>query len=315
MVLKALFTYDYGKEKMKKIEELGYKVIIRDENKVVFEEEFNDVDILVCYNPFSTLDISLIQNLKWIQLSSIGIDQVPKDVVLARKITVTNNKGGYSIPIGEWIVLKILEMLKNSREFYEKQKNKVWKMDTSLLELYNKTVGFIGTGTIAQEAAKRLKGFDVNILGVNTNGRKVEYFDECFSMQNLKDMLSRCDIVVVAVPFTKETYHLINDDIISSMKDGVFLINIARGSVIDTDALIKALNTKKIKKAALDVFEEEPLSEDSPLWDMENVIITPHNSWISEMRNERRFNLIYENMKRYIEGRELLNIVDIIKGY
>ncbi|MCX7695644.1 MAG: phosphoglycerate dehydrogenase [Caloramator sp.] len=314
-MIKVLFTYDYGREKMKRIEDLGYKVLIRDENKVVYEEDFKDVEVLVCYNPFSILDIGLMEKLKWIQLSSIGIDQIPKDIVFARKIIVTNNKGGYSIPMGEWIVLKILEMIKNSREFYEKQKERIWKVDTSILELYNKTVGFIGTGTIAQEAAKRLKGFEVKLIGVNTNGRKVEYFDECYSLNEIKNVVKNCDFIVVSVPLTKETYHLIDKELISSMRDGVYIINIARGSVIDTDALIEAVKGGKIKKAALDVFEEEPLPKDSPIWDINNIIITPHNSWVSEMRNERRYNIIYENMKRYIEERELLNVVDIIKGY
>ncbi|MBZ4662904.1 MAG: D-isomer specific 2-hydroxyacid dehydrogenase [Caloramator sp.] len=312
---KVLFTYDYGRDKMKRIEDLGYEVLIRDENKVVYEKNFKDVEVLVCYNPFSTLDISLMEKLKWIQLSSIGIDQIPKDIVSARRIIVTNNKGGYSIPMGEWIVLKILEMIKNSREFYEKQKQKIWKVDTSILELFNKTVGFIGTGTIAQEAAKRLKGFEVKLIGVNTNGRKLEYFDECYSLNEIKDVVKKCDFVVVSVPLTKETFYLIDKELIENMKDGVYIVNIARGSVINTDALIEAVKKGKIKKAALDVFEEEPLTVESPLWDMENIIITPHNSWVSEMRNERRYNIIYENMKRYAEGRELLNTVDIIKGY
>lgn len=314
-MLKALFTYDYGKEKMKMIEDLGYEVILRDESKVVYEESFRDVDVLVCYNPFSTLDISQMENLKWIQLSSIGIDQIPKDVVFSKNIIVTNNKGGYSIPMGEWIVLKILEMIKNSREFYEKQKAKTWKMDTSLLELYDKTIGFIGTGTIAQEAAKRLRGFDVKILGVNTNGRDVEYFDKCYSMENIKEMIYLCDVVVVSIPYTKETHYLLNSSLMDYMKDGVYLVNIARGSVINTNDLIEKIKQGKIKKAALDVFEEEPLSKDSPLWEMDEILLTPHNSWISEKRNQRRFELIYNNMKRYIENKELINVVDIIRGY
>lgn len=314
-MLKALFTYDYGIEKMKMIEDLGYEVILRDESKVVFEENFRDVDVLVCYNPFSTLDIIQMENLKWIQLSSIGIDQIPKDVVFSKNIIVTNNKGGYSIPMGEWIVLKILEMIKNSREFYERQKAKIWKMDTSLLELYNKTIGFIGTGTIAIEAAKRLKGFDVKILGVNTNGRDVEYFDKCYSMDNIREMISSCDVVVVSIPYTKETHYLLDGSLMDCMKDGAYLVNISRGSVINTNYLIEKIKEGKIKKAALDVFEEEPLPKDSPLWEMEEILLTPHNSWISEKRNQRRFELIYYNMKRYVENRELINVVDILKGY
>ena len=121
--------------------------------------------------------------------------------------------------------------------------------------------------------------------------------------------------MVLSIPYTKETHHLINENNINSLKKGACLINIARGSIIKESVLIEALQKGNIRGAALDVFEEEPLPQDSPLWEMNNVIITPHNSWISEMRNERRYNIIYENLKRFIAGEKLMNIVDIDKGY
>lgn len=314
-MIEALFTYDYGKDKMKSIEKLGYNVTIVDEKNMKYTENMKDTEILVCYDPFKTLDIAPMEKLKWIQLSSIGIDQLPLNEVRKSNIKITNNKGGYSIPIGEWIVLKALELLKNSKSLYEKQNNKKWKMDTSILELYDKTIGFMGTGSIAKEAAKRLKSFGVNILGSNTNGREVEYFDRCYSKDNIKKMLSLSDIVVVTIPYTKDNYHFINKNIFDSMKEGCFFINIARGNIVDEKELINNLKSRKIKAAALDVFEEEPLKEDNKLWDLDNVIITPHNSWISEKRNDRRFQCIYNNMKNYVEEKELINVVDINKGY
>ncbi|MDF2521507.1 MAG: dihydrofolate reductase, partial [Clostridia bacterium] len=269
----------------------------------------------VCYNPFERLDISKLKRLKWIQLSSIGIDQVPKAKVLEHGITVTNNRSGYSIPMGEWIVMKILELLKNSKDFYHKQEQRKWQMDGSLLELYGKTVCFVGTGSIASEAAKRLQGFDANIIGINTTGRKVQYFDSCYPMSELDSVLKHSDVVVLSIPYTKETHHLINEKNLSSFKKGAYLVNISRGSIIKEAALIEALRDGSLRGAALDVFEEEPLSEDNPLWQLDNVIITPHNSWISEMRNERRYRIIYDNLKRYINGDKLENVVDMEKGY
>ncbi|HCJ57593.1 phosphoglycerate dehydrogenase [Lutispora sp.] len=313
--MKALFTYNYGEKKMKAIAELGYEIIYADEKEIIYRDEIADIDALVCYNPFAKLDISNLKQLKWIQLSSIGIDQLPKHKVIEKGIIVTNNKSGYSIPIGEWIVLKILELLKNSRSFYSKQSEKKWKIDATILELYNKTVCFVGTGSIADEAAKRLRGFEVKIIGINTLGKKTQNFDACYPIKELEYALSQADIVVLSVPYTKETHHLIDDKSIGFIRKGACLINIARGSIIKETALIEALEKGKIRGAALDVFEEEPLPEDSPLWDMNNVIITPHNSWVSEMRNERRYNIIYENMKRFISGERLMNIVDIEKGY
>jgi phosphoglycerate dehydrogenase-like enzyme len=300
---------------MDAIRALGYELIYVNENEVSNSEEVSDIDALVCYNPFEKLDISQLKQLKWIQLSSIGIDQVPKQKVKDNSIIVTNNRSGYSIPMGEWIVMKILELLKNSKELYHKQSERKWQMDTSILELYNKTVCFVGTGSIASEAAKRLQGFDVNIIGINTTGRKLDYFNNCYPMAELNHVLAQSDVVVLSIPSTKDTHHLINEDTLSLFKKGACLINISRGNVIKESALIEALNTGSLRGAALDVFETEPLPEDSPLWGLDNIIITPHNSWISEMRNERRYNIIYNNLKRYINGEKLMNIIDIEKGY
>lgn len=313
--MKVLFTYDYGPEKMNKVIDLGYELVYKYEGTITNTLDIEDIDILVCYNPFQRLDISKLYNLKWIQLSSIGIDQVPKEIVLERSITVTNNKSGYSIPIGEWIVLKTLELFKNSKRFYKNQEEKIYKLDTSLLELYNKTIVFIGTGSIAVEAAKRFLGFGVKILGINTSGRDVEYFDKCYPIDEIDDVIKQADVLVLSIPSTKKTYHLINKENIKLLKRNCVIVNISRGNIIKEDDLIAALKEGIIAGAALDVFETEPLPKDSPLWELENVIITPHNSWISEMRNERRFNIIYENLKRYINGKPLKNIVDIIKGY
>lgn len=313
--MKVLFTYHYGEDKMKAINDLGYEIVHIHESSITNCKEIEDIEGLVCYKPFNTLDIKKLKNLKWIQLSSIGIDQAPLDYIREKEIILTNNKGGYSIPMGEWIILKILEIYKNSRYFYERQREKKWKLSTDLLELYGKNVGFLGTGTISKEGAKRLQGFGVKIYGLNTKGRDTEYFDKCYSVNDIDKLLSICDVVVCAIPYTRETHHLLNEEKLTKMKRDSVLINVSRGSIIDEKALIGKVKEGKFMGVALDVFENEPLSSDSPLWNFDNVYITPHNSWISEMRNERRFQNIYENMRRYKNGEELINIVDLNRGY
>lgn len=315
MSIKALFTYDYGKDNMKSIEAFGYDIKVVKEQDLIYSEDLAEIEVLICYDPFKTLNIEKMKKLKWIQLSSVGIDQLPIEYLKNTSIITTNNNGGYSIPMGEWIVLKALELFKNSKGLYENQVNRKWKMDTGILEIYGKTIGFIGTGTIATEAAKRFQGFGVNILGVNTNGRDVEFFNKCYAMSDLNEMLRLCDVVVCTIPYTKATHHLINEDRFKTMKVGAFFINVARGSIVDESSLIENLKSGKLAGAALDVYEEEPLKKQSPLWDLDNVILTSHNSWISEMRNKRRFNIIYDNMKRYIQDEKLANVVDLKKGY
>ena len=173
--MKVLFTKNYGEEKFDKIRELGYETIYYNENVVTNNEEVDDIDVLVTYNPFKNLDINKMRNLKYIQTTSVGIDQIPLDKILNRDIIIANNKGGYSVPIGEWIVMTILEIYKNSKKLYEQQSNKKWKINFKVSELTGKKIGFIGTGTLATEGAKRLKGFNVEIWGVNTTGSKKEY--------------------------------------------------------------------------------------------------------------------------------------------
>ncbi len=315
MAIKALFTYNYGGEKIKDIETFGYDIKVVKEQDLIYSEDLEEIEALICYDPFKTLEIEKMKKLKWIQLSSIGIDQLPVDYVKDTSIIITNNKGGYSIPMGEWIVLKTLELFKNSKGLYENQVSRKWKMDTSITELYGKTIGFIGTGTIAVEAAKRFQGFGANILGVNTNGRDIQYFDKCYAMPEINEVLKLCDVVVGTIPYTKATHHLINEERFVTMKKGAYFINVSRGNIVDEVALIENLKNGKLAGAALDVYEEEPLKENNPLWDLNNVILTSHNSWVSEMRNVRRFDLIYDNMKRYAQGEKLVNVVDLKRGY
>lgn len=313
--MKVLFTLNYGKEAMKALEDLGYEIVLRRENEMIPEGDLQGVEALICYDPFKILDIDQIKDLKWIQLSSIGIDQLPMEKVKRRGILVTNNRGGYSIPIGEWVVLKILEIYKASWCYYRQQQQQIWRVNKNQLELFGKRVAFIGTGSIALEGVKRLQGFGCTLWGVNTKGRPQEGFHQCFPIEELTQVLSQSDVVVLTLPYTEKTHHLINDQALASMKDQSVLINVSRGSIIDQEALVKHLKAGKLLGAALDVFEEEPLPQDHPLWKMENVLISPHSSWISEMRLERVYQTIYENMKRYRRGEALINLVDLERGY
>lgn len=311
--MKVLFTVKYDEEKINMVKDLGYEVIYKSEKIIENTEEINTADVLVTYDSFSRLDINQMKNLKYIQTTSVGIDQLPKQEIVERQIIVSNNRGGYSIPIGEWIVKSILDIYKNTVSFYKNQKNKVWKPDFTTKEVSGIRVGFLGTGTIAMEAAKRLKAFDVEVWGVNTKGSIREYFDKCFSTSNLDEIFKSCDVVVASMPSTKETIGLVNKDKFELMKEGSVFINIGRGDLINQDDLIDCIG--KFRGVALDVFEEEPLSEDNKLWDFDNVIVTPHNSWWSDKNPDRVFDLVYNNLKKFIYNDNLKNVVDLKRGY
>ncbi|MGN1033276.1 MAG: phosphoglycerate dehydrogenase [Intestinibacter sp.] len=311
--MKVLFNLKVKQEQFQRVKDLGYDVVCIPDKRLENSVETDDADILVAYNPFETLDISKMKKLKYIILTSVGFDQLPKEKVLAQNIQVSNNKGGYSIPMSEWIVMCILEIYKKARSFYTKQDKKLWSMDLSISELYGQRIGFLGTGAIAVESAKRLKGFGVELWGYNTNGRDVKYFDRCFSKNQIDEIFKNCDVVVSTMPCTAETEGMLNKDKFALMKKGSSFINVGRGKLVKEDDLVQFLD--KFKGVALDVFENEPLREDSPLWEAENVIVTPHNCWVSNRNRERVDQMIYSNLKKYIKGEMVSNLVNINRGY
>lgn len=316
-----LFTYKIGKDDQEQkaranhLESMGYKVYFEKESTFAYKPYMKDVEVLVCYQVFERLNIDDFPALKWIQLTSMGFEQVPEEQVTDRGIIVTNNRGGYSIPMGEWVVLNILELIKNRKTAYQNQAQKSWRMDFSITELYKKKVAFIGTGDIAKEAVKRLQGFEVEILGVNTKGRNVDGFDQCFPMAELESVLEQSDVVISCLPHTEETEHTFNKTTLGKMKKDAILINVSRGAIINEQDLIQHLIEGNLKGVALDVFEKEPLPEESKLWDFDRVVITAHNSWVSEEIEERRWALILGNLENYKEGIQLQNVVEMSKGY
>lgn len=311
--MKVLFTVKQNENDLQKIKDLGYDVLYIPENKIHNTEQTDDADVLVTYNPFNSLDISKMKNLKYIMLTSVGFDQLPMEKVLNQGIMVTNNKGGYSIPIAEWIVMCILEIYKNSKVFYKNQSEKIWHLDYHLDEIDGKTIGFLGTGTIASEAAKRLIPFGVRVLGYNTNGRDVEFFNKCYAKDQMDEIFKNSDVVVATMPCTKETEKIIDKSKFDLMKDNSIFINVGRGKIVNQKDLENSLD--KFKGVALDVFESEPLDKDSILWSAENVKVTSHNSWVSVKNKIRTSNLIYSNLEKYINKETVKNIVNIKRGY
>jgi len=333
MTKKVLFTYDFGEQRMAQVRDLGFDVQLVSESAfqhdsdtpvhfepVYFEPMLNDIDALVCYNPFegfelNQLDYSKLDKLKLIQLTSIGFDHIPKALSRKEKLSICNYKGGYSIPIAEWLVMNILQMMKSNQQSMHNQQQKHWQCATELFELQGKTIGFAGTGSIAQETAKRLNAFGVTILGMNTKGRAVEHFDRCYALHDSEVMLAQCDIVIGLLPGTEATNDFFNERRFAAMQDGVYFINVARGSIVDEDVLLRHLRSGKIKAAVLDVFKVEPLPEDSPFWALENVYITPHSSGNSERQTERLFEVVLTNLSNLVEGKPFINTVDLQRGY
>ncbi|MFW6016723.1 MAG: NAD(P)-dependent oxidoreductase [bacterium] len=297
--MKLLLTgaYNYSEEQINKTKSLGYNVIFVQDERVPLQIDISDIDAVVCNGLFLYNDIAEFKSLKYIQLTSAGLDRVPLDYIKKNGLKLFNAKGVYSVPMAEWVVLKILEIYKKSRQFYENQKEHKWNKYSDLFELTDRTATIIGFGSVGKEIAKRLKAFDINIIGVDVRKIDSDLIDEYYGEEDIGQALKESDIVILTLPLNEETHHYIDYYKINEMKDKSVIVNVSRGGVVDEVALIEALEKEKLLGVALDVFEEEPLSEDNLLWGFENVIITPYNSFVSDKVSRRMFELIIKNLK------------------
>lgn len=313
--IKVLLTYayQYNNQQIEQIEALGYEVLVCKNELLEVQEDYLDADVVVANNLFLYNKLKKFKKIKMIQLTSAGLDRVPLQEISKRSIQLSNAKSVYSIPIAEWVILKILEIYKNTRFFETNQKNKKWTKNRNLFELNGKTIGIVGTGSIGKEIAKRAKVFGCEVLGVNTTGNDVEYFDRCYSIREFNRVISQSNIIVLSLPLNENTKNLIDYDKLELLAQNSILVNISRGGIINEKDLLKYLNSEnnQLLGVALDVFEEEPLPTNNPLWQYPEVIATPHNSFISDNVSERMFELIYNNLKYFKNEQTLENEIII----
>lgn len=283
-----------------------YMPALEAQHDVVFMQQEKDelpcdaawVEGVVCNGLFLTHRIEQFVNLKYIQLTSAGFDRVPMDYVKEKGIAIYNARGVYSVPMAEFALSGVLALYKQQRFFFEKQKAHTWEKHRGLFELYGQTVLIVGCGSVGQACAQRFAAFDAKVYGADVVTDEKKYFEKIVPMSDLYDVLGEADVVILTLPLTAETVHLFYSKAFDVMKTGSVLVNIARGAVVDTSALIEALQTK-LGGAVLDVFEDEPLEADSPLWDMENVILTPHNSFVGMGNAKRLASVILKNLGKW----------------
>ncbi len=261
-------------------------------------------DVVYGQRPFVKYPYDSFTNLKMLQLSSAGIDHLPVQHWLKDQVLISNARGVYSAPIAEMIVMSILMAIKQIPLFMTQQNNAQW-IKHDLRELGMLKVLFLGTGNIAKETAHRLKPFGPLLIGLNSNGRAIDPFNITGKLSEHCEYLRSADIVINTLPYTKETHHLMNDTFFSAMKAQTIFINIGRGKSVDETALLNALNSDTISFAYLDVFEQEPLPAQSPLWMHPKVLITPHNSGSGQLVRERNYTLLLNNLQHYLKKEPL----------
>lgn len=286
-------------EQIEYLKSLGHDIVFFGDEREKLDFDVSDIEGVICNGLFVYNDIEQFRNLKYIQLTSAGFDRVPMDYINQHGIEIHNARGVYSVPMAEFALTGILQLVKQSRFFYENQKQHIWEKSRTLGELAGKTAVIVGAGNIGSEVAKRLKAFDVTVVGIDITTDQRPYFDKIELFNNLDEQLKAADIVVLTLPLTDDTKGMFDKSKFDLMKNSCIFVNIARGQLVVENDLIYALKNKKISGAVLDVFETEPLEKTSPLWDMDNVIITPHNSFVGQNNNKRMFDVIISNLENY----------------
>lgn len=275
----------------------------------------DNCDVLVAWG---WMDIrTLLSNapkLRWIHVLSAGVENILSPELASSSIILTNSKGIHGIPVSEHVLAMMLTFSRGINFFIRNQLNREWKR-ANVDEIHNKTIGIVGLGSIGREIAKKAKGLGMNVVAVKKQITTELFVDKLFSPEQLNDMLALSDFVVSALPLVEETREYFKLEQFSAMKDSAYFINIARGGVVRETDLVTALQQGLIKGAGLDVFDHEPLQNDSPLWEMPNVLITPHIAALSPYYLDRAMKLFADNLGRFVKDGEMYNLIDKSKGY
>ena len=290
------------------------------ESKEQLEQLIGQAKILVSLSVKKDIFLKA-KKLKWIHLGVAGVDKTLFPEMLQSKVLLTSSKGIHQITISEHVIGLILAFSKGIASSIKAQSERKW-LQRELIDkrftLEKKVLGIVGLGNIGLELARKAKVFDMKVIGLKNKIRKGEKYknvDLLLNKKKLPELLRQSDFVVLLVPLTKETYHLIAKKQLELMKKEAYLINVARGPIVNEKDLITVLKNKRIKGAGLDVVENEPLEAGSPLYDLDNVIITPHIAGSMPDYYKKVGEIFHKNLIRYLSNKPLLNLVDKKKGY
>lgn len=288
----------------------------------------------ICYAAMHLPRLDQAPHLRWVQGHYAGVDHWQSQPLWSSDVLITSASGIHTTNIAQYVFAQILAWANRVPRWLHYQGKKEWPSGRWEKfvpdELRGRTLGIVGYGSIGREIARIAKTFGMRVLAtkrdamrledkgytlLGTGDTKGDQADRIYPPQATKSMVAECDYVVIAAPLTPDTKHLFNEEMFKAMKNNCFLVNIGRGSIIKEDDLVKALKKEWIAGAGLDVFEQEPLPESSPLWGLENAILSPHVGGFTPHYDDRVTDLFVENLRRYLAGEPLLNVVNRDLGY
>jgi phosphoglycerate dehydrogenase-like enzyme len=254
--------------------------------------------------------------VKWIQAVSAGVDKMPLEALKAKGILLTTASGVHPNPISETVFAMMLAWTRKLHMYIRNQQSSIWDHSGLRMELHGKTLLIAGVGAIGSEIARIAKAFDMQVIGIRRSGAAAPNIDIMTTLDRMSDHLPEADYIVNLLPNTGETHHVFDRRAFQAMKPTAFFVNVGRGATVDTEALVEALRERTIGGAGLDVFEQEPLPPDHPLWRMEEVIVTPHTAGSTERYYERVMDIFLRNFDSYSRGEPpTLNLVKYDLAY
>jgi len=332
--IKVVVAMDFSDEIMEQLRAVSPRYHFERHHPNVPESAWADAEIIYTSHRFP--EPAQAPRLRWIQLHNAGVENALKlPIVQAEDVDVTNASGIHAVRMAEYCLMMMLAFNYQLPRLLQLQANVEWPEKSGQMfkpyDLRGQTLGIAGYGAIGRELARQADSLGMTVLASKNNVKHPADSDSytepgtgdaegniparLYPTEALASMAAECDYLVILTPLTDATRHMVNESVLGAMKKTAVLINVARGGVIDEPALISALAAHKIAGAALDVFEEEPLPNTSPLWNLDNVILTPHISGNSARYHEKAAALFAENLQRYIEKRPLLNKIDRKRGY
>lgn len=318
--MKLLITHDLTPHQLEQVRLTAREhMVVYTQERDLALSEAKDADIALL-GAFAREILETATNLKWAHIPWAGVDSLIESI---RKTpaTVTCGKGVFDAPMADHVFALLLTLTRQINTFLRYQIAGIWRREppnSSLTDLWGKTMGIVGLGSVGREVARRASAFGMRVLAVKRRPSAIseEPVDGLFlGYEGLRLMLPECDIVVVTAALTPQTRYLLGRNELASMKKGAILINVARGALIDEQALVEVLSSGHLAGAGLDVFENEPLPSNSPLWHMPNVVITPHVGGLSERTRQRVFERFLENLRRFLANEPLVGVVDKEAGY
>jgi phosphoglycerate dehydrogenase-like enzyme len=286
------------------------------------DQEIADAEIVVAWS-VRPKQFNAAKKLRWIHSPAAAIHQLMFPELIKSDVILTNAREVHGPVVAEHVMALLFALARKIPDAVRLQEKHIWGQEPMWRarprprELAGATLGLVGLGSIGREVAKRAAALGMRVIAVREDSKKEkpEGVEQVYSSDGLETLLRQSDYVVLAVPITASTQKLMNAERLSKMKPDACLINVGRGPLIDEVALAAALRDHQIGGAALDVFEQEPLPADSPLWDLENLLITPHTAGLTEKLWDRHYQLFSENLRRYLRHQPLLGLVDKNKGY